>query len=127
MNEPLEAFCDRWLAAWRGGDPEPLLAFYHPQAFYLDPAHPAGLHGAPAIGAYLARLLPRYPDWVWTRDWLHPLPDGFVLRWRARIRPDSPSEATGMDLVRLSGDRIVRNEVYFDPRRLFGQGAAPGR
>ncbi len=120
MNEPLESFCDRWLASWTGGDPDRLLAFYAPDAVYIDPAWPDGLHGRGALHGYLSRLLRLYPDWVWERESLFPIPAGFVLRWRSRLHPDSPRMARGMDLIELEGGRIVRNEVYFDPRHLFG-------
>ncbi|MFN3842681.1 MAG: nuclear transport factor 2 family protein [Rehaibacterium terrae] len=120
MNEPLESFCDRWLASWTGGDPDRLLAFYAHDAVYIDPAWPDGLRGHAALHGYLSRLLRLYPDWVWRREALHPVPGGFILRWRARLHPDSTHEARGMDLIELEGGLIVRNEVYFDPRHLFG-------
>lgn len=120
MEENLESFCDRWLASWSGGNPDRLLAFYSPDAIYVDPAYPDGLHGLSALGKYLTRLLESFPEWVWTREYLHPVPGGFVLGWQARLSPDSPRLARGMDRVLLDNGLIARNEVFFDPRHLFG-------
>lgn len=51
-TEALEAFIDEWLAAWTGDQPEQLLAYYTPNAFYLDPARPDGLQGHHAMRPY---------------------------------------------------------------------------
>lgn len=120
MDASHEAFCDRWLQAWSGGDADALLRFYAPDAVYLDPAYPEGLQGHTALHGYLSRLLRLYPDWVWTRERLYPVPGGFIVRWRARLHPAAERAARGLDLVLVEDGLIVRNEVYFDPRHLFG-------
>jgi hypothetical protein len=43
--------------------------------------------------------------------------DGVALLWRATFRragQDGVIEIDGMDLALLRGDRVARNEVYFD-------------
>ena len=120
--EAARAFADRWLPAWTGNDPERLLAFYTEDAQYLDPAVPNGLRGHDAIGAYFRRLLARYPDWIWTQREAVPMAGGFVNLWRAEI-PAAGGRVDVVDgvcLVFLRGERICRNEVYFD-RVTLGQ------
>jgi hypothetical protein len=114
----LEAYCDRWLDAWRG-DPERLLAFYAPDAYYEDPARPDGLRGHEALRPYLTKLLARNPDWTWRRKSLHPVEGGFVVRHEATIPLGGGTLVERcMDLVLLDAQgRIARNEVYFDRSR----------
>ncbi len=50
---------------------------------------------------------------------MHPLADGrgVAVLWRASFRKadgEMTAEADGMDLVVVRGERIERNEVYFD-------------
>lgn len=56
-REEARAFAERWLPAWSGNRPELLVSFYSEDAFYADPAIPAGVlpaawdggpHGDPA-------------------------------------------------------------------------------
>lgn len=117
----LERFCDEWFAAWTGGDPARLLAYYDEGATYADPAKPRGVRGRDALARYFGRLLPANPEMVWTRRELHRFADpgdaehAFAVRWAATI-PVGGAVVTenGCDLVWLRGGRIVRNEVYFD-------------
>ncbi len=58
------AFAERWLPAWTGNRPEQLAAFYTEDAFYSDPAIPAGVTGRAELVAYFRTLLARNPEWV---------------------------------------------------------------
>lgn len=108
-------FCRGWLAAWTGNRPEELIAFYDPGAFYADPARREGLRGHPEILPYFRKLLARNPDWTWEPREVVPTARGFLLKWRARIPTDGRTvEVEGVDLLELSGGKIVRNEVFFD-------------
>ena len=111
-----EIWCDQWLAAWSGNQPEELLKYYADDAFYRDPYLNQGVRGKDTIGKYFARLLAANPNWIWTREELWPNDKGFTLKWKAQI--PLPSGETlveyGMDVVELSGKKITRNEVYFD-------------
>jgi len=114
-TEQASLFAAAWLPAWTGNDPRALAAFYAHDAFYSDPAVPEGIHGREALTAYLARLLARYPDWVWTQTASEPMREGFVNFWRARIpREDAQLELSGICLVVLRSGLIVRNHVFFD-------------
>lgn len=49
--------------------------------------------------------------------------DGVAVLWRATLQPrdgDRKVEVDGMDLVPMEGDRVRRNEVYFDRAVLAG-------
>ena len=129
--DDLARFCDEWFAAWTGGDPEGLLAYYAEDAQYADPAKPHGIRGREALRKYFGRLLPANPDMVWTRRELFPIEGGFAVTWTARIPVGGRVvEERGCDLVWLRDGRttggaedqdatgrrvvILRNEVYFD-------------
>ncbi|WP_394824409.1 nuclear transport factor 2 family protein [Pendulispora albinea] len=112
-------FAQNWLAAWTGGAPAVarLLSFYAPDALYCDPAHPEGIRGQERLKAYFDRLLPRYPDWRWEIVELFSTERGFTLKWKATLNDRT---CHGLDIVDVDGAKIVRNEVFFDPRALFG-------
>ena len=114
------AFCERWLAAWTGNQPDALLAFYAEDALYRDPAFPGGLQGYTALRPYFTKLLAANPEWVWKAVEAHQTPQGFTLKWHARIpTPSGTVEEDGLDIVELADGRITRNEVYFDRAALL--------
>ncbi len=119
--EQARHFAERWLPAWTGNDPERLADFYADDAFYSDPAIPAGVEGKPAVLAHFRKLLAYNPDWVWTLVEAIPLQDGFLNKWRARIPVGTVSlDIYGVCTVQLDGaGKIYRNEVYFDRSRLL--------
>lgn len=114
--QQLEQFCDDWLTAWTGNQPEKLLSFYTDGAFYRDPHLKGGGVGKEVLRPYFTKLLKYNPNWVWRRQQLWPVENGFVLKWQANI--PLPSGETlveqGMDHVELRDGKIDRNEVYFD-------------
>jgi hypothetical protein len=113
--EQARAFAEKWLPAWTGNDPERLVSFYTDDAFYSDPAVPAGVRGRPALLAYFGRLLALNPRWVWRHQGSLAIPDGFLNHWHAAIPVgDRVVEAVGVCTVQLRGDRIYSNRVFFD-------------
>ena len=121
MNkEELFEFCKEWLAAWTGNNPEKLLNYYHEDALYIDPANREGLKGHKAIGRYFERLLEVNPDWKWEPIEIFPIASGIVLKWECSIPvgQDVINEV-GLDIVEIEGEKITRNEVYFDRTRLL--------
>lgn len=114
-GEEARAFAERWLPAWTGNQPERLVSFYADDAFYSDPAIPAGVRGRPALLAYFTRLLARNPDWVWVHRGSIPIRDGFLNQWHATIPVgDRLVEATGVCTVQLRSELIYSNAVHFD-------------
>lgn len=114
-NILLQTFTDQWLASWSGNRPDILLDFYTPDAFYLDPANPQGLSGKEQLSIYFKKLLGKNPGWKWTREEIFPTEKGFTLKWKAEI-PIATETITlhGLDIVEMTGNKISRNEVYFD-------------
>lgn len=117
MNTPTNysRFCYEWLNSWTGNQPLKLLGFYSDDAFYSDPANPSGLKGKDEMMKYFEKLLARNPEWQWTAEEIIPTEKGFTLKWKAAI-PVKENSLTiyGLDIVELSGNKISRNEVYFD-------------
>lgn len=111
-------FCARWLPAWTGNDPARLVAFYTDDAFYADPARPAGIEGHDALLAYFTKLLARFPDWAWTHRHSLPVPDGFLNFWSATVDGREETRFEGVCVVQLRNGLIYRNEVFFDPAAL---------
>jgi ketosteroid isomerase-like protein len=114
-REAAKRLCDAWLPAWTGNRPEHLIGFYSIDAYYSDPAHPAGLRGRAELLSYFQKLLARNPDWTWTLKEVIPTSPGFVAKWSARIPVgDEIREVEGLDIVEVRDGKITRNEVYFD-------------
>lgn len=109
-------FAAQWLPAWTGNDPERLAAFYSEDAFYCDPAIPAGVKGKTDLLKYFRKLLARYPDWVWTQIDGIPLERGFLNKWKAVIPVGAEViECVGVCSVQFDDSGLIaRNEVYFD-------------
>lgn len=112
----LENFCDAWLAAWTGNKSDQLLNYYAEGAYYQDPHLRGGTTDRTALRTYFSKLLGANPNWVWCRETLWPNEKGFTLKWKAQIPLPNGETLTeyGMDIVELQGDKITRNEVYFD-------------
>jgi len=118
--EEAKAFAERWLPAWTGNQPERLAGFYTDDAFYSDPAIPAGVKGREQLVAYFRRLLASNPDWVWTHSGSLPIADGFLNLWHAEIPVGSRVvEADGVCTVQLRDGRIYANRVFFDRSALL--------
>lgn len=109
---------EKFLGAWNTQVVEAVLGCYTEDVFYTDPNTRGAINGHEPLGRYLKKLFDN-----WTMTWAlreaHPLEDGFgyAALWHATFKkPDGDKivEADGMDLVIVRGDRISRNEVYFD-------------
>jgi steroid delta-isomerase-like uncharacterized protein len=115
----LNQFCQEWLAAWTGNQPELLLSFYSEDAFYSDPGRPEGLRGRKSLLPYFQKLLSKNPEWVWKALEVIPTEKGFTLKWEATIPlKDKVVKQRGVDIVEFKDGKISRNEVYFDPSLL---------
>jgi hypothetical protein len=111
----LNDFCRHWLPAWTGNQPEHLITFYTEDVFYRDPAKPQGLKGHAEMLPYFQKLLSLNPDWRWKVREIFPTEKGFTLKWQATIpMGDKIITEEGLDIVELKGNKISRNEVFFD-------------
>jgi hypothetical protein len=114
------AFAGVWLPAWTGNRPQLLASFYSDDAFYSDPAIPAGVRGKAALLGYFARLLSRNPDWIWRHRGSIPMRDGFLNHWHATIPAgEQILEVTGVCTVQLRNGLIYANHVFFDRSELL--------
>jgi hypothetical protein len=119
LHDALASFCNSWLAAWTGNQPEKLLSFYREDAFYRDPAKPDGLRGRGELLPYFTKILAKNPNWIWKAVEIVSTEKGFVLKWEATIPAGAKIVVeTGLDIVELTDGKISRNEVYFDPARM---------
>lgn len=118
-SESIE-FCKPWLVAWTGNRPDKLIDFYAEDAFYLDPAKPAGLKGREEIFPYFKKLLAANPNWIWEAVEVFPTVRGFVAKWKATIPVgDKVIIEYGMDIVEVENGKVKRNEVYFNTSRIL--------
>ncbi|MHA1965869.1 MAG: nuclear transport factor 2 family protein [Candidatus Thorarchaeota archaeon] len=120
MNkDELLKFCQDWLAAWTGNNPNALLEYYHEEALYIDPANREGLRGHKELARYFEKLLNVNPDWIWRPIEVFPIKTGAILKWECTIPVgDVKINEVGLDIVEIDDKKITRNEVYFDRTRL---------
>ena len=114
-----EKFCNKWLPAWTGNNPDDLINFYAPDSFYSDPSVKNGLNGHDEILPHFKKLLIKNPHWRWYYKELFPNEKGFILKWEAVIPVNENNIIEcGMDIVELTNNLITRNEVYFDTSKI---------
>jgi ketosteroid isomerase-like protein len=113
-----ERIARQTLEAWNTHDVERVVACYTPDLVYRDPNTRGEVRGADAFRRYLTKL---FATWQmhWSVRQVFPLEgmQGSAVLWRATLTPrggDTGVEVEGMDLGVLEGERLKRNEVYFD-------------
>jgi uncharacterized protein (TIGR02246 family) len=119
MNaERLDDLVTRFLDAWNAQDVERVLDCYTEDVRYRDPNTRGFVEGRDALRRYLTKL---FAGWqmTWARRDMFELQGdrGVAFLWRATFRRPGEArvvEIDGMDLALLRGDRLARNEVYFD-------------
>jgi hypothetical protein len=114
-KKDLVLFVDDWLESWTGNKPKQLLSFYTDDVFYLDPANQDGIKGKANLEIYFTKLLNKNANWKWKVIEIFPTAKGFTLKWEAIIPVlDKAFLIYGVDLVEMSGNKICRDEIYFD-------------
>lgn len=117
VNE-LKTISEPLITAWNEQDPEKVVRCYTDDLVYVDPNTRGAVEGADAFRRYLTKLFG-----AWRMHWevkeTFPLKDadGAAGLWRATFRRAAGGpevKVDGMDLVLIEGDRLKRNEVYFD-------------
>jgi len=114
----LIAIAEGLFDGWNRQDVEAVVARYTDDLVYVDPNTRGAVEGADAMRRYLGKLFGRW-EMHWSLRELFPLADadGAAALWHASFKKPGGGqtvEADGMDLVLLDGDRVKRNEVYFD-------------
>jgi len=119
-KEELVDYCNNWLAAWTGNNPEVLITFYSEDSYYQDPANSTGLKGHNQLLPYFKKLLAVNPHWKWEAEEIYPTKKGCILKWKATIPIGSKIVIEhGMDIVEIKEGQIIRNEVYFDRTKML--------
>jgi ketosteroid isomerase-like protein len=129
---PRDRLIERFLGAWNDQEVARVLDCYTDDLRYRDPNTRGEVVGRAAMGRYLAKL---FAAWrmTWARREVFDLADGrgVAFLWRATFRRaggQAAIEVDGMDLAVMRGDRLERNEVYFDRaalQPLFAGGQRP--
>lgn len=117
-HERATELAERLLEAWNSQDVDRVLACYTATARYRDPNTDGFVEGADAMRSYLTKLFGRW-QMHWSLREAYPLRDaeGAAALWRASFRltgGETTVEVDGIDLALLEGDRMYRNDVYFD-------------
>jgi ketosteroid isomerase-like protein len=114
----LAEFSVGFLEAWNSQDVERVVGVYTDDVVYVDPSTRGQVQGAHSLRRYLTKLFDRWEmSWSFKEGFLGADPDVATILWHATLRPaggDTEVQVDGMDLVVVEGDRIKRNEVYFD-------------
>ncbi len=112
------------LSAWNKQDVEGVVSCYTEDCVYLDPNTRGPVVGRESLRRYLSRLFQRWKmNWSLREFFQFADGDGGAFLWHAQLTPASSgktAEIDGMDLVLLRGEKLSRNEVYFDRAALFG-------
>ncbi|MFQ5457358.1 MAG: nuclear transport factor 2 family protein [Myxococcota bacterium] len=119
LNETrMLALAEGTLADWNTQDPDRVLGRYMPDLIYRDPNTRGEVKGAEAMKRYLTELFGAWKmHWALREAHLFEDRNGCAVLWHATFqKPDGEQtvEIDGMDLVLMTGDRIRRNEVWFD-------------
>jgi len=109
---------DKVISAWNIQDVDKVLAVYTEDLVYIDPNTHGEINSRQAMRRYLTKLFAAW-EMHWTLRTIYALKDinGAAVRWHATFKKAGGKEtveAEGMDLVIFEGNRIKRNEVYFD-------------
>jgi ketosteroid isomerase-like protein len=112
----------RFLEAWNSQDVDRVLDCYTDDVRYRDPNTRGDVLGRDAMRRYLSKLFAAW-QMTWAAREVYEIAgdDGAAFLWHATFRrAGQPSivEIDGMDLALLRGDRVARNDVYFDKTAL---------
>lgn len=117
-EQKMMELAERFLAAWNTQEVDRVLACYGVDAEYRDPNTCGVVRGEDALRRYLTRLFAGWRmHWTLREAHLFASQEGCAVLWHATLqRPDGGQTigVDGMDFVEVEGDRIARNEVWFD-------------
>jgi ketosteroid isomerase-like protein len=114
---------EKFLSGWNSQDVEKAISCYTEDCIYQDPNTRGPVLGHEALRKYLKRSFQQWKmHWSVREFFLFGDRNGGTFLWHAQLTPAIGGriwEINGMDLVIINGDRICRNEVYFDRAVLF--------
>ncbi len=122
-TEKAVELANKILSAWNTQDVESVISCYTEDCIYQDPATRGPVKGHDAFRRYLRRLFQEWKmHWSLREFFLFSDGNGGAFLWHAQLTPASGGktfEINGMDLIVIRGERLCRNEVYFDRTSLF--------
>jgi len=122
-REEVVKLAERFLSAWNRQDVDSVISCYTEDCIYQDPNTRGPIEGHDAFRKYLSRLFQEWNmHWSLREFFLFADGNGGAFLWQAQLTPASGGktvEINGMDLVVVRGERMCRNEVYFDRMSLF--------
>jgi len=109
---------EQLLKSWNTQEVDRVVDCYTGDVRYRDPNTRGFVEGSDALRRYLTKLFDQW-DMHWTLREAFPLRDaeGAAVLWRATLATKHGGGEVvvdGMDLALTEGDRLRRNEVYFD-------------
>ncbi len=126
MNKgEVQEFAEKFLSAWNSQQADDVLACYTEDCIYLDPNTHGPVKGHDSLRKYLTKLFQQWKmHWSLREFFLFNKENGGAFLWHAQLTPSAGGktiEIDGMDLIIIRGDRISRNEVYFDRMAIFNE------
>lgn len=117
-RDKMLSLAERFLAAWNTQEVERVVSCYTADVEYRDPNTRGSVRGEDGLRRYLTKLFSKW-RMSWSLREAHLFADGrgCAVLWHATFRRpegDRTIEVDGMDFVEVAGDRICRNEVWFD-------------
>lgn len=114
---------ERFISAWNSQDVDSVLSCYTEDCIYQDPNNRGAVEGHESLRKYLSKLFQQWKmRWSLREFFLFDDKNGGAFLWHAELTPASGGktmEVDGMDLVMVRGEKMCRNEVYFDRMALF--------
>ncbi|MCJ7716233.1 MAG: nuclear transport factor 2 family protein [Anaerolineales bacterium] len=126
MNrEEASEFAENFLLAWNSQNVDSVLNCYTEDCIYLDPNTQGPVNGHDSLRKYLTKLFQEWKmHWSLREFFLFEDEKGGAFLWHAKLTPSTGGktiEVDGMDLIIVRGDRMCRNEVYFDRMAIFNE------
>ena len=116
----------QFLDAWNRQDVDAVVDCYTEDCTYVDPNTRGAVEGRDALHRYLTKLFAQWKmHWSMREIFQLSGEDGSAFLWHATLTPagGGPTiEVDGMDLALIEGDKLRRNEVYFDRMALVTAG-----
>jgi hypothetical protein len=97
----LKEFTENFVDAWNSQDVDRVAGCYSDDLFYVDPNTKGAITDQDNMRRYLKKLLA-----AWDMHWS--LREAYLFGGKKTVEID------GMDLILIKGEKIKRNEVYFD-------------
>jgi ketosteroid isomerase-like protein len=118
-------FSEKLLSAWNSQDIDSVLTCYREDCIYRDPNTQGPVKGHNSLRKYLTKLFQQWKmHWSLREFFLFNHEKGGAFLWHAKFTPSTGGktiEVDGMDLILVRGDRMCRNDVYFDRMAIFNE------